>query len=301
MGGGKGGGGGGGGGGDYVTTVRYAPYVEEHHSAFLDQVSSARATALADGSPYASYENVEVEEAFFGVGYTISSFPSLYDMYGKFMAGLDIEVLWEQTFRDTTNSPTIGTLVSAEAALLDDDVEGSVLPRFQTGMRDVNAVMSSSYIIGKAIIEDARLKALAKFDAELRYRLVPVAQDRWAKHLDWNQNTIRMYAEIMKLYYSARHDVDEMNFQMAARTALWPFTVLEYERAAIGALQGATTTSRASAGSSDAQNVIGGALSGAATGALAGAIYGGEIFGLPGAAGGAIIGGILGGLGGLFR
>lgn len=299
MGGGKGGGGGGG-GGDYVTTVRYAPYVEEHHSAFLDEVSSARATAITDGSPYATYTDVEVEAAFFGTGYVISNFPSLYDMFGKFMAGLDIEVLWTQTFEDTVNSPAIGAVVSAEAALLDDDIELNVLPRFQTGMRDIGAVMSSSFVVGKSVIEEARVKSLAKFDAELRYRLIPVAQDRWARHLDWNQNVIRMYAEIMKFYYSARHDVDEMNLQMAARNALWPFTVLEYERAAIGALQGATTTSKSSAGSSDAQNVIGGALGGAATGALAGAMYGGEILGLPGAAGGAIIGGLLGGLGGLF-
>ena len=300
MGGGKGGGGGGG-GGDYVTTVRYAPYVEEHHSEFLDQVSSARATAIAAGSPYSTYEDVEVEAAFFGTGYVISNFPSLYDMFGKFMAGLDIEVLWTQTFEDTVNSPAIGALVSAEAALMDDDIEANVEPRFLTGMRDMNSVMSSTFVIGKALIEDARVKSLAKFDAELRYRLIPIAQDRWSKHLEWNRNVIGTYAEVMKFYYATRHQMDEMNFQMAARTALWPFTVLEYERAAIGALQGATTTSRDSAGSSStAQNVIGGALSGAAGGALAGAMYGGTIMGLPGAAGGAIIGGVLGGLGGLF-
>lgn len=288
-------GGGGGGGGDYVVTARYAPYVEAKHSAFLDEVQAQRIVAIAGGSPYLTYEDVEVEEAFFGAGYTISSFPSLYDMYGKFIAGLDIEVLWEQSFQDTVNSPAIRALVSAEAELLDDDIEANILPRFQTGMRDIGAVMSSSYIVGKAIIEDARAKALAKFDAELRYRLVPVAQDRWSKHLDWNQQTIRMYAELMKLYYSARHDVDEMNFQMKARNALWPFTVLEYERAAIGALQGATTTSRSSAGSSGSQNVIGGALSGAAAGALIGSVVPGV-----GTLMGAAVGGVLGGLGGLF-
>lgn len=295
MGGGKGGGGGGG-GGDYTTTVRYAPYIEEHHSAFLDQVATARAAAITAGSPYTTYDDVEVELAFFGTGYTIASFPTLYDMYGKFMAGLDIETLWTQVFEDTVDSPTVGTLVAAEADLLDDDITTNILPRFQTGMRDIGAVMSSSYVVGKSLIESARVKSLAKFDAELRYRLVPVAQDRWSRHLEWNKSVIGTYMEVMKLYYATRHQTDEMNFQMAARNALWPFTVLEYERAAIAAMQGATTTSKDSAGSSStAQNAIGGALSGAAAGAMIGSVVPGV-----GTLMGAAVGGVLGGLGGLF-
>jgi hypothetical protein len=290
------GGGGGGGGGDSTTTIRYAPYVEEHHNTFLDLVQTSVNTALTAGSPYTTYTAPEVEDAFFSAGYTIASFPSLYDMFGKFMAGLDIEVLWEQTFQDTVNNPQVGNLVTAEAVLLDDDIELNLLPRFQTGMRDMNAVMTSSYIIGKAIIEDARTKALAKFDAELRYKLIPIAQERYAAHLNWNNGVIKMYAELMKFYYSAKHDVDEQVFSMAARTALWPFTVLEYERAALGALQGATNTNKDVAGGSTAQNVIGGAMGGAAAGAMIGMSTGAAYGGVYGAA----IGGVLGGIAGLF-
>lgn len=288
-------GGGGSSDGDQTVTVRYAPYIEENHSAFLDGVAAARATAIAAGAPYTTYVEPEVEDAFFSTGYTIASFPSLYDMFGKFMAGLDIEVLWEQSFQDTVNSPQIGPLVVAEAELLDDDIAINALPRFQAGMRDMNCVMTSSFVIGRAIIEDARTKSLAKFDAELRYKLIPIAQDRWTAHLNWNNGTIRMYAELMKLYYSVRHDVDEQRYSMLARTALWPFTVFEYERAALGALQGATTTNKDVAGGSQAQNVIGGALGGAAAGALIGS----EI-GAVGGPMGAVIGGVLGGIAGLF-
>lgn len=292
---GKSGGGGGGGGGDYTTTVRYAPYVETKHSAFLDAVDAARIAAIAAGSPYTTYTEPELEDAFFGAGYTLASFPTLYDMFGKFMAGLDIEVLWEQIFGDTVNNPEVGTLVAAEGAMLDDDIELNLLPRFQTGMRDMNAVMTSSFVVGKAIIEDARVKSINKFSAELRYKLIPVAHERWAAHLNWNNGVLKMYAELLKFYYAAKHDVDEQSFSMKARTALWPFTVLEYERAALGAMQGATTMNKDVAGGSTAQNVIGGALGGAAAGALIGA----EI-GAVGGPMGAAIGGVLGGLAGLF-
>jgi len=264
--------GGGGGGGDSQTTVRYAPYIESAHSAFLCLIAGARDTVIND-SPFAGYVDIEVDDAFFGAGYLISSFPSLYDMYGKFMAGLDIEALWTQVFEDTVNSSQVGTLVAAEAVLLDDDIDINAIPRLQTGMRDINAVMGSSYVIGRAIIEDARVKSLSKFSADLKYRLIPVASSRWSTHLEWNKGVVGTYAELMKFYYSAKADIDEANYAMSAKNKLWPFTVLDFERAALGALQGATNSKTDVAGASTASKVIGGALSGAAMGAMVGSAW----------------------------
>jgi len=46
----------------------------------------------------------------------------------------------------------------------------------------------------------------------------------------------------MKFYFAVAMDLDNKNYEMAAKAALWPFTVLEYETAALGALQGATNS-----------------------------------------------------------
>ena len=263
---------GGGGGGDSQTTIRYAPYVEAHHSNFLSVVESNRNRAICY-SPFASYNNIEVDSAFFGAGYLISSFPSLYDMYGKFMAGLDIDTLWTQLFENTVNSPQVGSLVAAEAALIDDDIAINSIPRLQTGMRDINAVMGSSFVIGKSIIEDAKVKALSKFSADLKYRLIPVASARWSTHLEWNKGVVGVYAELMKLFFSTKVDVNEVNYSMAAKHKLWPFTVLDFERASLGSLQGATNSKTDVAGASTASKVLGGALSGAAMGAMIGSSF----------------------------
>jgi hypothetical protein len=267
-------GGGGGSSNPYTwTEIRYAPYIEARHSDFLNTVYSARVRAISN-SPFAGYTDIEVDNAFFGAGYTISSFPSLYDMYGKFMAGLDIEALWTQEYNDTINSPVVNALIAAEGDLIDDEIETTSLPRLQTGMRDMNAVMSSSFVVGKSLIEDTRTKTIAKFSADLKYRLVPIAQERWNTHLNWNKLVIGTYAEIMKLYFSAKTDVDEINYAMAAKNTLWPFTVLDFERAAVGALQGSTTSKQDVAGASTASRVLSGALSGAAMGAQVGASIG---------------------------
>lgn len=259
--------GGGGGGGDSTTTVRYAGYVESKHAAFLSEIATYRA-ATTDDSPFEDYTDIVIDAAFFGTGYIISSFPSLYDMYGKFMAGLDVDSLYDQIFSDTVDSAEVENVVAAEVELVDDDIETSVLPRFQIGMRDINSVMSSSYVVGKSLIEDARVKAITKFSAELKYRLIPIASDRWKTHLEWNKNVVTVYAEIMKLYFSAKMDIDDFNYTMAAKDKLWPFTVMEYERAALGALQGATTSTSDVAGGSKAGKALSGALSGAAMGAM---------------------------------
>ena len=158
------------------------------------------------------------------------------------MAGLDIDTLYGQIFEDTVNAPEINSLVSAEAVMMDDDIDMNVLPRFQEGMRDINSVMSSSYVLGRAAIEDARVKSLSKFSAELKYRMIPVVTDRWRTHLDWNKTTVALYAEIMRTYYQVKTNVEEHSYHIKELDAKWPFTVLAYEGAALGVLQGAKTT-----------------------------------------------------------
>jgi hypothetical protein len=282
-------GGGGGGGGDTETTIRYAPYIEAHHQDFLDSTANAVASAI-NASPFTGYVPIDYLSGFFGVGYAISSFPSLYDMYGKFIAGLDVDALYTQILEDSINNPAINNLVSEHASELADDIIQNASPRLVTGLRDINSVVSSSFIVGKAMLETARTKAISKYDVGLRYAMIPVAGSRWTSHLDWNKNTIMAYAEIMKLYFSTAMDLDNHNYSMVTKDRLWPFTVLEYQRAALGAMQGASNSKSDIAGASTAQKAIGGALSGAAAGAMIGSYvspgYGTVI--------GAAIGGVVG-------
>jgi len=284
-------GGGGDSGGESTNEIRYAPYIESHHSTFLDIVATKR-DAVIDDSPYLAYPSITYADAFFGAGFVISSFPSLYDMYGKFMAGLDVEVLFTQILDDSINNTAIDNRVSAHAGELEDDIIESATPRFVAGMRDINSVLSSSFVVGRAMLETARTKAVSRYDATLRHAMLPIATQRWATHLEWNRTVVHVYAEIMKLYFSAAMDLDNHNYAMDAKHRLWPFTVLDYNRAALGALTGATRTTSdvAGGGPSTSQKVIGGALSGAAAGAMVGSSvapgYGTVI--------GAAIGGVLG-------
>ena len=280
------------GGGD-VGEIRFAPYIEEHHGHFLNIMRDHRAVAI-DDSPYTDYDEIEIEAAFFGTGYMLSSFPSLWDMYGKFMAGFDVEVLFDQIFADVIDGTVIDNLISAEAQDLEDELTDNAIPRYETGMRDINSVISSSFAVGKAMMESTRIKAISKFSAKIRYWLIPVVADRWKTHLEWNKAVVTTYAEMFKFYLISRIDVDNQNFDIAAKDRLWPFTVLRYEGEGLGALTGAKNI-KDPAAASTGQKMLGGALSGAAAGAMVGSVVP-----VVGTAWGAVIGGVLGAASGMM-
>lgn len=58
--------------------------------------------------------------------------------------------------------------VDAYEAIVDDHVEIDVLPRFQRGMQDIGAVMSSAFTIGQAIIEGMADRDVAKYQGQIR-------------------------------------------------------------------------------------------------------------------------------------
>jgi hypothetical protein len=269
--------------------ANFPKYLEERHEDFIYRVK-ADVETIKHLSPYSEYTDIDIDTAFFGAGYVLSSFPSLYDMYGKFMAGLDIEYLFNQAFKDTTDGAIVHNLISEQASELSDDLENDTIPRYEVGMRDINAVMSGTFVVGKAMLETKRIKELSRFSAELRYKMIPVAVERWKTHLNWNQKVVTTYAEIMKFYFMAVLDVDGYNYEMHTKDILWPFTVYDFERLALSAVgSGGGGGSAGIAGASRGAKVIGGAMSGAASGALVGAGMG--------SAGGPIgagIGGVLG-------
>jgi hypothetical protein len=276
-----------GGSGDTTVTSRYAPYIETKHTAFLEN-SETYGDLIRNESPYTTYEDFDFADGLYGSGYTMASFPSLFDMYGKFMGGLDVEALFSQVLAEVYDMDTIRGLSDAHRDLLDDDIEQTALPRFYTGMRDMNSVMASSFATGGSIIEQARLKKVAEFDAELRYKLIPVAAEVFAKHLAWNQSVVSTYAEVMKFAMVTEMDTVKVNLEFAKLDKIWPFYVMEYERANIGALQGAVTRNTSEQGpeSSTLGGVMGGAAMGASLGSAipgVGTLFGAAIGGIAGA------------------
>jgi hypothetical protein len=270
------------------TRMGYSPYLEGHHYAHLWKVWHLQKSAL-NANPYDNIPAIKIDEAFFGNSLYINSFPSLYDMYGKFIAGLDIEALYNQIFNDTINSSIVDNMIASERSVLDERLKEVILPRFKAGMRDINSVISSSFVIGEAMLETINARELNKFTVKMKTSLIPAAEDRWKNHLNWNQNVIEKYMKLTALYFDSKIAVDLQNQSTDTKNVLWPFTVTSYHRAAIGALTGLGGGSGVTGASGGTKGAISGALSGASAGAN-----------ISGNAWGAVIGAVIGGVGGYY-
>ncbi|MBE3140300.1 MAG: hypothetical protein IMZ53_06925 [Thermoplasmata archaeon] len=269
---------------DVTKTRRYAPYIEEHHSDFLG-ITVARRVIMINDSPFADYSPVETSDAFFGLGYLISSFPSLYDMFGKRMVGLDIETIWNSAFGKIVNDPNINVNILEDMKLIDDGIIKGELADFQVNMRNLNAVATSSFVVGKAVTEDKRIKTLAKMSLETKGELLSGIGKEYAVHLNWEKVTITVYAKAMKDYFMYTSMMDDVNTNFASRDSLWPFTVLSFEGAALGTMQSVFAwrkqMTRARSGISTvlsiASDTVTGAVVGFAVGGYIGAIVGAVI------------------------
>jgi hypothetical protein len=216
-------------------TMRYAPYVEDFHGRFLDTMASHREVAIAV-SPYSGYTADVVDEDFFGVGYLISNFASLSDMFGKFMAGFDVETLWGKAVTAILTPSEIQEHITEQKETLDTQVIMKDLPDFQRDMRDKNAVVSSSFIVGKGMIEDKRVKDLADIYLNATTQLLPTVEKQWIDGMNWNKGVVTSYALVMREYFADRMTTDESRNKLVVADRMWPFTVLNFERRGLQAI-----------------------------------------------------------------
>ena len=286
----------GGGGGDNRNEYRFAPHLEFIHQEFLTggslggiyrswnfDLKTAFAAAW-ESNPYTSRADMEIETGMLGAGYSIGDFPSMFDMFGKFMAGLDIETLWTQAYNQVNNGSEMNDLVSAFNQDTLDRMNQESLPMLNAGMRDIGAINSSAYVVGKALLEAKRQKEVTKFTSQIKHQGLLITQERWAKHLNWNSTVIQQYQELQRFYHVGAMDMDKLNNSYKEVEALWELNLFEYARAMIGTLGGGSPTNKALKGPSQTRQAIGGAMGGAAAGAQVGGGWGALIGGVLGAA-----------------
>jgi hypothetical protein len=240
-------------------------------------------------SPYGDAEPIPIDDGLLGVhddmetNWELKNFPSLWDMFGKFMAGLDVHKLWHQTYQDLTYGPQIQAAVSAQAAMIQDDIDTTVMPKFLAGMRDIGAVHSSSFVVGKSIIQDAHVKAVNKFAGDIRIRALEVSAQVWSRHLDWSQAVVQSYKDMMQFYFVAKMDEREDQMRWAAKHEMWDINLMEHVRGMLGALGGGHPIKDENQ-PSQMQRSIAGLMSGAAAGASIGGPWGAGIGGALGLA-----------------
>lgn len=305
-----------GGSGGSSGKVEYPRYLESRHAMWLDAVYSDIDVA----NPYTS-KNAPSISALTSTSSANTDFKAYLDgrkadIQGWLASGavaspevtaLAAEI--DDAIAALTSSTTAEGYLNDQIAALNavDDLAGAVdvetvlYPRFEAGMRDINAVQSSAHVIGKALIESDYASRMIQSKYEMlgtaRVAAAKTAIDKQSLINDLRKLRATLASVIDQSYNEARKmlaGLDPFYDSLYARIIdLGRLTVIaEYEQAAMdadfdekagrwklenwqtacnvmAAISGGTAVS--TKGTNKIQSALAGGLSGAAAGAMIGA------------------------------
>lgn len=287
---------GGGGGGGSSGAVDFPAYMKTVHGEWLDNTgadtieANQSVTALIKAgigaSPYTG-------ETAYNPDTSITAFITRIDNYETLIDALDETTLWNSYITNAINATTetvIDTSVAAHAAILSDRLTTEILPRFQTGMRDINAVISSSFVLGQAIIEGFNERSVADYDGKLRVTLLTEAlKDQITLlnlKLQYNDAVAKTVVEANRIKVVMKKEQTDEQLEIDSNDYKWELELYQYGANILSSISGSAISTQKSP--SKGMSSLGGALSGAAAGAVSGNPFG-------------VIGGaVIGGIGGLF-
>jgi hypothetical protein len=258
--------------------------------------------AALDGSPYASMTVYDPTTRLAAMDSAVTYFKNAVDALdpdGDWEDAVDAAVAKADAavFDDTY----INSDIAAFRVKIDEQIVNTVLPRFQAGLRDVNAVMSSAFVVGESIIEASATTDVTKYGTDLRVKLVlqrndfiqkgveAILRDLYAD-VESTKNVAHYTIEANRMGIASLKDKKDEENTILVKDGRWDLETYQYGCNLLAAIGGGTVVPASTGGPSTAQSAIGGALSGAAIGSAVGG-GNGWITG-----GGALLGGILGGL-----
>ena len=241
-------------------------------------------TAMTGNSPYNGYTPKDPDTAFFASGNTLASYRTPYEMLKCFDVW-SIDAAFDTYMTDDLTEIT--NAVNAHSALMDDEINDSILPKFKAGMVNINATMGSSFVIGLSRMWDTKAKKVSEFDANTRVQRLrdgaDVALRRIAALTEWRKIVTHLSGEFARLYLASYFERDESYMSNLRKDTVFDLEMYQYGTAVMACISGATGTTIDQPGQSKLGGAISGAAAGAATGAMIGAA-GGPIGALGGAA-----------------
>ena len=283
----KGGGGGGGGAG----VVDYPAHMKTWHNMALDHTGVDTLTssmtdimnAAIGSDPYTGETAYVPDTELAAMLASISDLDTLVTLLSS-GTGLDAIIA------DVLSDSRIDDAVDEYSLDLGDRLTVEVLPRFEAGMRDINAVVSSAFAIGRGIIEDGQTRQVAKYSADLHMKAWGDDALRLiALKLEFQKTLTHMTVETNRIKIVAKKEEVEVNLGIDESAATWDLNVFQHGANLLASIGGGTMVPGETKGKGQVSSAIGGAMVGAATGAMVGSELGSV-----GGPWGAVIGGVLG-------
>ncbi len=263
----------GGGGGSASGQIGYPAYVETIHSLYLSHgatdvplysMNDLMNVIWTGVNPYTAVDAYDPDVALTAMATAIADVQTLVTNLS--------DVAW------------IDANVAAFSADLDIQLNGVVYPKFEAGMRDIGAVSSSAFVLGRALIADGKLREVAKYTAGLNTSLIEL-------RLKWQMTVAEMSVNVEKDRIATKVDQTETDAEFNVKEALFHIEAYQYAANMLSAPSGGSVVNK---GASKASRAFGGALAGGASGAMGGYLLAGAATGGMSGPVGAMVGGAVG-------
>ena len=304
---GSGGGSGSSGGGGSSGAVSYPAYMQAVHGDWLNNGGADSITQSITDTMNTAFGNSPWSGlAAYNPDAAISSYEAVLTAFKALLAGVSDTADWAALHAqaDATITAVVEADITADIAAfsnqLDDEILVKVLPRFRRGMQDINAVVSSAFPIGEAVIESFRDRDVAKFSSGIRlalrsksYELILSGSGQMLQlmlqRLGWEESYTKVFIESQRMKIVAKKEQTDQDAKLDEEDALWDLEVFQYGSNLLASIGGGVSSPNTKQ-PSQAQSMIGGALSGAAAGAMIAGASGGAIAGPVGMGVGAFLG-----------
>jgi len=292
-------------------SVDFPSYMKDVHNDWLDKTGTVTITAATSlnnrinsaSNPYTSQSSYDPATAVGAMATALTTFTSTVNALSATGEWETAMTLVNTKFDELWSDDYIQNLTQEFGEELDDQIDLIVVPKFEASMRDVGAVLTSSFDMGKAVIYGMRNRDVAKFQAELFHKREIQKLEFVGKSAEKILSDRLVVAEIKKLLLHYTMEVnrlkivaekEELDGQLAIEVGeqKWPFEVFQMAANVLGAIGGGTAVyDNTPKSPSTAQSALAGALAGAALGAQVGGQGNWTSIGA-----GALLGGILGGV-----
>lgn len=314
-----------GGGGGGSGSVNYPFYMRQFHTWQLDNNNTdfprynvvEVQNQLFDNSPWTAYTAYDPDS-------DISAWEGEIANFFALISGIADEGNWADFYDQAETSipdaadidlsdvngitdAEIDNDIDAFSDQLSNDLTTKALPRFRRGMQDINAVVSSAFPIGEAVLEAFRLTEVARHgssirltaagknaDIELGKANIRVENEKLKTQvkffrvqaselmlrllidrIGWNEAYMKTFIEANRIKIVAKKEENAVNMKIDEEDALWNIELFQYGANVLASIGGGVSNPKIKEPSA-VQSAIGGALSGAAAG---GQITGGNAYG----------------------
>lgn len=267
-------------GGGSSGSVSHSPYLEAIHYDWLSNTGLDTITSsVTDVMNIALANSPWTGLSAYNPDADITSYEGVLTTFGALLAGLSDTDDWAALYAQaelSLNGPgdaLIAADIATFEAQLDDNIAMRILPRFRRGMQDINAVVSSSFAVGEAIIESFQARDVAKYGSLLyldnntkKLNATDQMIQMMARRIGWRESYARMFVDAKRIKIVAKKEQTDLDAQIDEHDAKWDLEVFQYGGNLMAAI-GSGTAIPNMAGKNKTASILGGAMVGAGAGA----------------------------------